>query len=149
MSSFLFNFEHAQLEAKIPSGVVVTTSYVSDPIRGQRSVPEVEVWWFERYLGQGSFGEVRLEVCAEENNKLRVVKQTWAGSAFKVQYERETRALLEFSKLKYKESAVFVESFGWFQDLNSVYLAMVYISLGQLKENIIEIGGPIYLWDRG
>lgn len=55
--------------------------------------------------------------------------------------ERAEGALLEFSKPKYKESAVFVEFLGWFEDPESVYLAMEYVPLGDLEENVIANGG--------
>jgi serine/threonine protein kinase len=97
----------------------------------------------ERLLGKGGFGEVRLEVHQEENEK-RAVKRMWAtGSSFKRQYERELKALLEFSKPKYKESAVFVEFLGWFEDAECVYLAMEYVPLGDLEENVQAIGGTV------
>jgi hypothetical protein len=51
--------------------------------------------------------------------------------------------MLEFSKPKYKESAVFVDFFGWFEDSESVYLAMEYIPLGDLEENVQALGGSL------
>ncbi|PMD31453.1 kinase-like protein [Hyaloscypha variabilis F] len=141
--SYLSHFEHTKLDAHNFPGFVVQTHYISDPITGQRRVPKTKVWRVERVLGKGSFGEVRLEVCLEENER-RAVRRIWAtGSAFKTQYERELKALLEFSKPKYKEWAVFVEFFGWFEDLDSVYLAMEYIPLGDLEENALACGGTI------
>lgn len=103
----------------------------------------VQEWKVDRLLAKGGFGEVRLEVCVEEK-KRRAVKRIWAtGSTFKIQYERELKALLEFSKPKYKESAAFVEFYGWFQDLESVYIAMEYIPLGDLEENVALLGGTL------
>jgi serine/threonine protein kinase len=141
--SYLSDFEHTKLDAHVHPGSVVQTHYISDPVTGRRRVPKTKVWKVERVLGKGSFGEVRLEVCLEENER-RAVKRIWAtGSAFKIQYERELKALLEFSKPKYKESAAFVEFFGWFEDLDSVYLAMEYIPMGDLEENALACGGTI------
>lgn len=72
------------------------------------------------------------------------MKRIWTtGTEFKRSYERELKALLEFSKPKYKESAVFVEFLGWFEDLESVYLAMEYLPLGDLEDNILAVGGSI------
>jgi serine/threonine protein kinase len=140
--SYLSDLEHTKLEAHVyPGGIVVQTNYISDPITGQRRVPKTKVWRVERALGQGSFGGVRLEVHPEENEQ-RAVKRIWStGSQFKKAYERELKALLEFSKPKYKESAVFVEFLGWFEDPESVYLAMEYVPLGDLEENVIANGG--------
>lgn len=49
---------------------------------------------------------------------------------------------MEFSKSKYKEAAVFVEFLGWFEDFDSVYLAMEYIPLGDLERNV-PAGAPL------
>jgi serine/threonine protein kinase len=57
-------------------------------------------------------------------------------SVLKNQYERELKALLEFSKPKYKQAAVFVEFFGLFEDPDSVYLAMEYLPLEDLEDNL-------------
>jgi calcium/calmodulin-dependent protein kinase I len=141
--SYLSDFEHTKLDARVFPGFVIQTHYVSDPITGQRRVPKEKVWKVERLLGKGGFGEVRLEVHPEENEK-RAVKRMWAtGSSFKKEYERELKALLEFSKPKYKESAVFVEFLGWFEDAECVYLAMEYVPLGDLEENVQAIGGVV------
>ncbi|RFU30292.1 hypothetical protein B7463_g6070, partial [Scytalidium lignicola] len=141
--SYLSDFEHTKLDAQVYPGGVLQKHYISDPISGQRRVPKTKEWKVERLLGKGSFGEVRLEVHLEENER-RAVKRIWAsGSTFKMAYERELKALLEFSKPKYKESAVFVEFFGWFEDPESVYLAMEYVPLGDLEENVKAIGGTV------
>jgi serine/threonine protein kinase len=141
--SYLSDFEHTKLDAPVHPGIVVQTHYVSDPITGQRRLPKTNVWRVERVLGKGGFGEVRLEVCPKENER-RAVKRIWAtGSTSKIQYERELKALLEFSKPKYKESAAFVEFFGWFEDPESVYPAMEYVPLEDLEENVLAMGCTI------
>lgn len=101
------------------------------------------MWTIERLLGRGTFGEVRLERNTD-NKEYRAVKLMWtADSALKSSYERELKALLEFSKPKHKESAVFVDFFGWFESVDSVDIAMEYLPLGDLEENVKEIGGTI------
>jgi len=144
MSSYLSDFDHARLDAHIyPGGVIVETSTVSDPSAGLRKVQETKVWKVERALGRGGYGEVRLHICAEAG-KQRAVKRIWtSGSNLKRVYEREVKALLEFSKPKYKEAAVFVEFFGWFEDADSVYLAMGYVPLGDLEDNVPPKAGTI------
>lgn len=144
MSSYLSDFDHTKLDTHIfPGGVVIETVTVSDPSAGLRRVQKTKVWRVERALGRGGYGEVRLEICAEDN-KRRAVKRIWtSGSNLKKEYERELKALLEFSKPKYKEAAVFVEFFGWFEDTDSVYLAMEYVPLGDLEDNVPPKAGAI------
>jgi serine/threonine protein kinase len=142
--SYLSDFDHTKLDAHIfPDGVVVETVTVSDTSAGLRKVQKTKVWKVERALGRGGYGEVRLETCAEDNKK-RAVKRIWtSGSNLKKEYERELKALLEFSKPKYKEAAVFVEFFGWFEDTESVYLVMEYVPLGDLEDNVPPKAGAI------
>lgn len=132
--SYLSDFEHTKLEALVCPGMVVQMRYISNSTTGQRRVSQTQIWKVERLLGKGGFREVRLEAYADEQ---RAVKRIWAtGTTFKVEYERELKALMEFSKPKYKESAVFVGFLGWFQDTESVYLAMEYVPMGKLENNM-------------
>lgn len=139
--SYLSDLEHTKLNALVQYKTVTEIHYISDPNSGQRRVPKTKIWNVERLLGKGSFGEVRLEVSGPEQ---RAVKKIWAtGSTFKVDYERELKALLEFSKPKYKEAAVFVDFMGWYEDSDHVYLAMEYIPLGDLEQNTQAQGGIV------
>lgn len=134
--SYLSDFEHAKINAEVFPGIVLEKAFVSDVIHGQRKVPKTKLWRVERVLGKGGSGEVRLEH-NEEGSERRAVKRIWAsGSTLKLAYERELKALMEFSKPKYKEAAVFVHFMGWFEDHESVYLAMEYLPLGDLECNV-------------
>jgi serine/threonine protein kinase len=141
--SYLSDFEHAKINAEVFPGIVIERAFVSDSINGQRKVPKTKLWRVERVLGRGGSGEVRLEH-NEEGSERRAVKRIWAsGSTLKLAYERELKALMEFSKPKYKEAAVFVDFLGWFEDHESVYLAMEYLPLGDLEGNIHPRAGAI------
>lgn len=143
MSSYLSDFEHTKLDAHVYPSVVVETHYISDPASGRRRIPQTKVWKVERVLGRGGSGEVRLEFNADGDER-RAVKRIWGnGTTLKREYEMELRALLEFSKPKYKQAAVFVEFYGWFEDNESVYLAMEHISLGDLEHNVPTRPGAI------
>jgi serine/threonine protein kinase len=136
MSSYFSDFEHTRMNAHVFPDFVVETHIVSDPNTGARRVPVSKAWKVERVLGKGGYGEVRLEV-NEETNEKRAVKRIWtSGSKLKKECERELKALLEFSKGKYKEAAVFVGFLGWFEDRESVHLAMEYVPLGDLENNV-------------
>jgi len=113
-SSYISDFEHTKLAAHVYPDMVVETHLISDSSTGRRKFPKSKVWKVEIILGSGSFGEVRLETHAEENQS-RAVKRLWAsGSTLKREYERKLKALLEFSKPEYKEAAVFVVSYTFF-----------------------------------
>jgi serine/threonine protein kinase len=136
MSSYLSDLDHHKINAQVNPWQVVETHYISDPSNGHRKVPRVKLWKVERVLGKGGCAEVRLETNREDDEK-RAVKRMWtSGSTLKKEYQRELMALLEFSKPKYKEAAVFVEFLGWFEDHECVYLAMEYIPLGDLEHNV-------------
>ncbi|RFU34707.1 hypothetical protein B7463_g1636, partial [Scytalidium lignicola] len=53
--------------------------------------------------------------------------------------QRELVAMMEFRKLKYREAAVFVDFFGWFRNDDAMFLAMEYMVLGDLEQNLLEI----------
>lgn len=145
MSSHLSQFDHTKIDAQVirEANLVIETHLVSDRVSGQRRVPKQKVWRVERIIGKGAFGEIRLEVLMEGSEQ-RAVKRLWtSGSTLKREYQRELEALVEFSKSKYKEAAVFVEFLGWFEDSDSVYLAMEYIPLGDLEHNVPSRPGQL------
>ena len=144
--SHLSQFDHTKINAQVlrEANLVVETHLVSNLVSGQRRVPKQKVWRVERTIGKGAFGEVRLEVLMEGGGEQRAVKRLWTSrSALKREYQRELEALVEFSKLKYKEAAVFVDFLGWFEDSDSVYLAMEYIPLGDLEHNVPSRSGQL------
>lgn len=144
-SSYLSQFDHAKIDATVlrEANLVIEKHLISDLALGQRRVPTQKVWKIERVIGKGGYGEVRLESLMDGNEK-RAVKRLWtSGSALKKEYQRELEALMEFSKPKYKEAAVFVEFLGWFEDFDNVFLAMEYIPLGDLEHNAPAKSGPL------
>jgi serine/threonine protein kinase len=149
--AYVSDLEHHKLNAHVYPGHVIERYFVSDPNKGLRRKQMTTIWKVERQLGKGGSGEVRLEVRtdeqAEEKDR-RAVKRIWTSSSnLRKEYERELKALLEFSKPKYKEAAVFVEFWGWFEDHDSVYLAMEYMPHGDLEDNIPPKGEPINEWE--
>lgn len=144
--SHLSQFDHTKLNAQVfrDANLVVETHLVSNLVSGQRRVPLQKVWRVDRVIGKGAFGEIRLEVLMEGSGEQRAVKRLWtSGSTLKREYQRELEALVEFSKVKYKEAAVFVDFLGWFEDADSVYLAMEYIPLGDLEHNVPSRSGQL------
>jgi serine/threonine protein kinase len=142
----LSDLDHHKLNAVVAPGFVIETHFVSDTKKGLRRKEVTKVWKVQQRLGKGGSGEVRLEERTEEQageKDRRAVKRILTKSSNLKEYEQELKALLKFSKPKYKEQAVFVEFLGWFEDHDSVYLAMEYVPNGDLEDNIPPKGEPI------
>ncbi|KAH8751175.1 hypothetical protein BGZ57DRAFT_775121, partial [Hyaloscypha finlandica] len=103
--------------------------YVSDPVRNVRRSRQTRVWKVEQFLGHGSFGQVRLER-NHEDGQVRAVKRITITSVTlsNSEYEKELKALLEFSKTK---------------DGYDIFLAMEYIPLGDLYKNVVANSAKI------
>ncbi|CZR58612.1 uncharacterized protein PAC_08504 [Phialocephala subalpina] len=129
--------EHWHIDATVYKDRVEEVHYVSDPAQNIRRKPRTITWQVERFLGRGTFGEVRLER-NKADGSVRAVKRiaTTNPSLKNSECERELKALLEFSKPKSREAAVFVDFLGWFKDQSDVFLAMEFIPLGDLETNI-------------
>ncbi|KAH8805450.1 WD40-repeat-containing domain protein [Xylogone sp. PMI_703] len=138
------DIDHWQINALVYHDRVEEIHYITDPARNIRRKPHTKVWKTERFLGRGGFGEVRLEKNVEDN-KVRAVKKIPIISSALSNDEcgKELEALLQFSKPKSKEAAVFVDFFGWFKDSFNVFLAMEYIPLGDLETNVKAHSGRI------
>jgi len=143
----LTDLDHYKINAVVVPGCVIETHFVSDIKKGLRRKEVTKVWISKQKLGKGSFGEVRLEERIEEETEekdRRAVKRIPKNSSdLEKEYEQELKALVKFSKPKHKEAAVFVEFLNWFEDHDSVYLAMEYVPHGDLEDNIPPKGEPI------
>ena len=74
---------------------------MTDPARNIRRRPQTKVWKVEQVLGRGGFGEVRLEKNLEDGKARAVKRIPTAGTGLNIdEYEKELKALLEFSKPK-------------------------------------------------
>lgn len=93
--------EHWHINATVYKDWVEEVHYVSDPRQNIRRKPETIVWQVERFLGRGTFGEVRLER-NKADGSVRAVKRiaTTNPSLKNSECERKLKALLEFSKPK-------------------------------------------------
>lgn len=152
------DIQHLYIDAKVYNDRVEELYYINDPARNIRRRPQTKVWRTDRILGYGSFGEVRLERNQEDGKERAVKKIKIKSEALKdSEYEKELKALLEFSKpkasvmksgcefaslwyfshsLQYRDAGLFVDFFGWFQDESDVFLAMEYVPLGDLESNV-------------
>lgn len=93
--------EHWQIDATVYKDRVEEIHYITDPTRNIRRRPHTKVWKVERPLGRGGFGEVRLEKNIEDGEVRAVKRIATAGTDLSSdEYEKELKALLEFSKPK-------------------------------------------------
>ncbi|KAL2041426.1 hypothetical protein N7G274_005808 [Stereocaulon virgatum] len=69
-----------------------------------------ERWVRQECLGRGSFGEVWLEVREGEPYAKRAVKEIQKTRDF--DYMKEVQAMVEFSKIKYRQDGHFVDFLG-------------------------------------
>ncbi|KAI9874609.1 MAG: hypothetical protein M1830_009566 [Pleopsidium flavum] len=123
--------DHFKLDAQVYPDRTHHTFYTSDHARGRRKVKVEKVWHKHKKLGQGGFGAVWLEVEHEGKIKAeRAVKEIPKnnGLSCQIDYKRELLAMAKFSK--YQE--VFVQFYGWFENVDTIFLAMEYFTHGDL-----------------
>jgi serine/threonine protein kinase len=156
--------DHRRLEATIfPDHCVVESHQISDASRGLRRVPTTRVWRTEGLLGQGGFGEVYLQYQESDKDAKRALKviPTKGAKLSLADCQRELMAMIEFAKPKvgiielyvplvFDFSTNYSYSIGMLQYLSTLldgfkttipcmYLAMEYMPLGDLEQNIREI----------
>lgn len=95
------DIDHWHLNATVFKDRVEEIHFISDPARNVRRPEHKKIWEVERFLGRGSFGEVRLER-NKEDGIARAVKHiaTTSMTLSNSECEKELKALLEFSKPK-------------------------------------------------
>ncbi|KAI1178842.1 kinase-like domain-containing protein [Nemania sp. FL0916] len=111
---------------------------------GRYAKPRREIWKRERVIGTGGNGVVWLERKRaggpgnESRAQYRAVKQITSAHATSVllKCKSELEALAKFSGRKYV--ACFAESFGWYENLDTLYIAMEYCPLGDLQRFLIK-----------
>ena len=117
------------LEAKIFPNHTLHTSSRSDPARGLEKERVTRSWSRIKEIGVGNCGSVWLE--SDLNGSKRAVKRIpkWIYTRNKIDYKREVAAMAVLSKFEQD----FVEFYGWYENLEDIYLAMEYFPLGDLE----------------
>ncbi|KAE9966896.1 hypothetical protein BLS_006753 [Venturia inaequalis] len=105
-----------------------------------------EIWDIEpsSIIGQGAFGTVRFERrrplmanhTQNSQGSVRAVKEIRKLNS--PDYMKELRAIARFTQPKYEQ--YFVQSYGWFQNEESVFITMEYWRLGDLAHFRQRIG---------
>ena len=105
-----------------------------DRSKGLRRVKVVKRWSRGKSLGVGSFGTVWLE--SEEDGSKRAVKAISRRmcSINNIDYKKELAAMANLSRF----NDMFVEFFGWFENDETIYLAMEYFEHGDLQRYLSE-----------
>ncbi|KAI3318434.1 kinase-like protein [Xylariaceae sp. AK1471] len=127
----------SRLEAEFLPGCVKHRATKYTP---SQASPVEEVWDVDSTIGKGTFGVVRIERCrvsglspSSPSHQLRAVKvisksddvgQRW-------DYMKELEAIVQFSLSRY--APYFVRSRGWFENDESIFIAMEYFPLGDLR----------------
>ncbi|KAJ5580275.1 uncharacterized protein N7459_006260 [Penicillium hispanicum] len=98
-----------------------------------------DVWKREKLLGKGSYGTVWLHRCLSSHDQtppLQAVKVvTKALMAHdKINYHKELEIIAKFSQKIY--AGLFVDYLGWYEDHESIFIAMEYLENGDLDDNL-------------
>ncbi|KAJ5730855.1 Tetratricopeptide-like helical [Penicillium malachiteum] len=116
--------------------VTIHTYRESDPDSRRRLVSRSEHWQRQKKIGAGSYASVWLEKCVEGGrhgaSTLRAVKQIDLSRSGQKPgfYHRELEAIAKFSHSR----RCFVKSFGWYESLDNLYIAMEYLEIGDLYD---------------
>ncbi|KAJ8058627.1 hypothetical protein OCU04_012803 [Sclerotinia nivalis] len=137
--SILGNLNDWKLQTSFDGPHFIHTSYQADWENGRRRKEIVEEWQNEGTLGRGGFGKVSLQGEVNGDGK-RAVKELEKYKMRRdgVDYKKELVALIQFSREEFAREKVFVQFFGWFENDESVFLAMEYFPLGSLDNFIDE-----------
>ncbi|KAI9706291.1 MAG: hypothetical protein M1820_004866 [Bogoriella megaspora] len=131
----------SRLETRVENDSIVHL-YKDRP--GRRVAPREERWKTKQKLGRGSYGTVFLlesatdsEPCSEK--RYRAVKEISSQARRSLDfYRNELVAFAKFSKRKYERC--FVQSFDWFETVDSLYISMEYCAFGDLQNYLIKHG---------
>ncbi|CAG9984320.1 unnamed protein product [Clonostachys byssicola] len=126
-----------------PNGQVVRhISYATNPRMRRRRIRKEEIWERQSELGSGAFGRVWLGKCAtgDDIGKLRAVKEITKlqrqRRSSEIDYNRELEAIAKFSHKKYVHC--FVQSFGWYESEEAIFIAMEYLEHGDLQSHLVR-----------
>ncbi|KAF2874829.1 kinase-like domain-containing protein [Massariosphaeria phaeospora] len=105
----------------------------------QRKVNQEQRWQTMERLGQGAYGVVRRQklIAGESDVQERAVKIIPKQSqTTPVDYSRELEAIAKFSHARY--NSCFVESYGWYEDDDTIFIAMEYFEHGDLQTQMSQ-----------
>ncbi|KAJ5356301.1 hypothetical protein N7517_010910 [Penicillium concentricum] len=122
------------------SDLVHRFTFQSSNTPGQyvRRQERLDVWKKEKAVGSGSYGSVWVHRCltSENQGELQAVKMVNKSqlSSGGIDFCTELEAIAKFSQKKYL--GLFVEYFGWYENEESMFIAMEYIQHGDLGAHL-------------
>ncbi|MCJ1325555.1 hypothetical protein MMC10_002218 [Thelotrema lepadinum] len=131
----------SRLEASLSSEGSIIHLHHDRP--GRRARPRQERWTVTRRLGRGSYGIVSLIEAEQQGaTTFRAVKRiTYQSPTSVAYYQHELETLAKFSNPRVTRFVrCFVQSFGWFEANQSLYIEMEYCQLGDLEDYICTNG---------
>ncbi|KAJ5952245.1 uncharacterized protein N7479_010658 [Penicillium vulpinum] len=130
----------AKFRVEFYSDLVHRFTFQSSSTPGQyvRRKERLDIWKKEKPVGSGSCGSVWLHRCltSENQEELQAVKMVNKKhlSSGGIDFCKELEAIAKFSQKKYL--GLFVEYFGWYENEESMFIAMEYIQHGDLGSHL-------------
>ncbi|KAL9622126.1 MAG: hypothetical protein Q9160_003469 [Pyrenula sp. 1 TL-2023] len=138
--------EYAKLKTRFSDRFTEHIYLQAGQTGAQRRLIHKEQWEYQKMLGQGAHGCVWQEKCVQGLEiKVRAVKMIRKFKAQKpwesINYTRELETIARFSHPMYE--TCFVKSFGWYESQEAVYIAMEYLTHGDLQTHLNLIARPL------
>ncbi|KAL8669334.1 MAG: hypothetical protein Q9168_006070 [Polycauliona sp. 1 TL-2023] len=133
----------SKLETRIHPEYIQHVRYTSSSTTSRNRVRKEEKWRRVKELGRGAFGTVWLEHCIEGDDKGKARAVKGIRKLESSNYNRELEAVALFSHKDVPGPAVshcFVESFGWFDGPDDIFISMEYLKHGDLHG---YLGSPL------
>lgn len=109
--SSISDLDHKRIDAQVYKDKIVESHYISDASKGVRRKLHKKTWTFQRVIGSGTFGDVRLEVCDDGTEHAAKKLRYFDGKVEDKEYKKELLALVEFSKPKVRIQLVSLNFF--------------------------------------
>jgi len=125
--------DHFRLDAQVQADCTLEIIRMVHP-RGRRTIRSEKRWIKQNELGYGTFGEVWLE--KNQKGETRAIKGVRKRKNTGIDYYKELLAMAKLSK----HVQLFVEFYGWYENTESIFIAMEYLEYGDLHKHVNRVG---------
>lgn len=125
--------DHFRLDAQHQGDCTLEIIRTAQP-HGRRIIQSEKRWIKQGELGYGTFGEVWLE--KNQKGEARAIKAIKKRKNPGIDYYKELLAMAKLSK----HVQLFVEFFGWYENTESIFIAMEYLQHGDLHKHLNVVG---------